>query len=212
MKNPLILIGLLLLITLNSCVLEKRIYRSGLHIEALNKSKKNKNTKDEFGLSAKSNNESHIKNWENSQIKTEELDLSELTENLTASTDDNLNIIKQIETKVESENSLKKPIENEINFKEIITSLKKLPKKNTSQYKDQQTNGMAVAGFTMSLVGLFIFGFILGVLAVIFSSIGLSRTINDPEAWGGKGLATAGLIIGIIDIIGWLILIAILLL
>ena len=62
-----------------------------------------------------------------------------------------------------------------------------------------ESNGLAIAGFVCSIVGLVIFGFILGVLAVIFSAIGLKRAEAGAK---GRGFAIAGLIIGIIDIIG----------
>ena len=72
-----------------------------------------------------------------------------------------------------------------------------------------KTNGSAVAGFILSLVGLLLFGFILGILAVIFSATGLNKIKQQPNVFKGKGLATAGLIIGIVDVIGWLIYIMI---
>jgi len=63
----------------------------------------------------------------------------------------------------------------------------------------QQQNGLAVAGFVLSLVGLFCFGFIVEVLAIIFSGIALSKCKNP--AVPHKGLAIAGLVIGIIGFI-----------
>jgi hypothetical protein len=60
-------------------------------------------------------------------------------------------------------------------------------------------NGLAVAGFIASLVGLFIFGIILGILAIIFGAIGLESQ--------RRGLAIAALIIGIVDIVAAVIII-----
>ncbi len=59
-------------------------------------------------------------------------------------------------------------------------------------------NPLAVAGFICGLLGLtpFWIGCVLCVLAIIFSSIGLSR--SGPLGGRGKGLAIAGLVCGIV--------------
>lgn len=63
---------------------------------------------------------------------------------------------------------------------------------------------MAGAAMILSICGLVLFGFITGLLAVIFAGIALSgmRQTGDNE---GRGMAIAGLVLGIIDIVGWLI-------
>ena len=58
----------------------------------------------------------------------------------------------------------------------------------------QKTNGMAIAGFVTALACC-------SPVGIILSSIGLSQ-INRNPSQKGKGLATAGLIIGIISLIG----------
>jgi hypothetical protein len=58
----------------------------------------------------------------------------------------------------------------------------------------QKTNGMAIAGFVLSL------SCACSILGIIFSAIGLSQIGKDPSQ-KGKGLATAGLIIGIISLV-----------
>jgi len=60
--------------------------------------------------------------------------------------------------------------------------------------------GMSIASFVLSITGLFVAALICGVLAVIFGIIGMKR--------GLRGLAIAGFIIGIIDIVVALLLIA----
>ncbi|MDX2249562.1 MAG: DUF4190 domain-containing protein [Bacteroidia bacterium] len=65
------------------------------------------------------------------------------------------------------------------------------------------TDGMAVAGFVTGLVSLFAFGFVLGILGIIFSLIGLKRIRREPEVRRGYGLATAGLVLGTIGVVGW---------
>ena len=56
-----------------------------------------------------------------------------------------------------------------------------------------KTNGLAIAAFVMSLLCC-------NVLAVIFGHIAISQINRTGE--GGKGLATAALIIGYLSIIG----------
>lgn len=60
-------------------------------------------------------------------------------------------------------------------------------------------NGLAVAGFVCSLVGIFIG--IIALLGLVFSAIALGRP-------GRRGLATAGLVLGIIGVVGWVIVVA----
>lgn len=73
-------------------------------------------------------------------------------------------------------------------------------------YRPPPTNGQAVAGFVLSLVGLFLsFLVIPVVLAVVFSAIGISRAGQIEMETGqakGKGLAIAGLIISILSVFG----------
>ncbi len=59
----------------------------------------------------------------------------------------------------------------------------------------QKTNGFAITGFVLSLLGC------TGVLGLIFSAISLNQLKKNPNQ-GGKGLAIAGLVIGILDVIG----------
>jgi len=73
------------------------------------------------------------------------------------------------------------------------------------------TSGFAIAGFVCSLVGLILvlltgWPFLLGTAGVVFSAIGLGQTARGVR---GKGFAIAGLIIGILDILIFWILVAI---
>ena len=57
----------------------------------------------------------------------------------------------------------------------------------------QKTNGLAIAGFVTALACC-------SPVGIILSAIGLSQIGKDPSQ-KGKGLATAGLIIGIVSLI-----------
>jgi len=59
-----------------------------------------------------------------------------------------------------------------------------------------KTNGMAIAGFVLS--------FFISPLGIIFSAIGLNQIGKDPRQ-GGKGLAIAGLILGILGTVFWVL-------
>jgi hypothetical protein len=73
-------------------------------------------------------------------------------------------------------------------------------------YVPPPTNGQAVAGFVLSLVGLFLAVLVIPVvLAIVFSSIGISRAKEIEMKTGqprGRGLAIAGLVISIVSAFG----------
>lgn len=63
-------------------------------------------------------------------------------------------------------------------------------------------NGMGTAALVMGILGLFL-GWLFSLLAIIFGSVGIGRA-NRGEATN-KGSATAGLWLGIIGFVGWII-------
>ena len=66
-----------------------------------------------------------------------------------------------------------------------------------NEVKQGSSNGLALAGFIVSLCSLIInFGGIVGLVGTVLSGVGLSKVKST-----GKGFAIAGLIIGIISII-----------
>ena len=68
-----------------------------------------------------------------------------------------------------------------------------------------RSNGFAIAALVCGLVGLFLFGVVLGVLALIFGIIGLRRANAGAS---GRGMAIAGIVLGVIDIIVYIVLVA----
>lgn len=68
----------------------------------------------------------------------------------------------------------------------------------------QKTNGLAVAALVLGIIALafcwyFWVGLIAGALAIIFAAVGKSQIKQNSEM-GGAGLATAGLVMGIVAI------------
>ena len=64
-----------------------------------------------------------------------------------------------------------------------------------------KTNGLQIAGFVVSLVSCFIFGFygLAGITGIVLSAIGRSEA---TKVGGKTGFGTAGIILGIISAIG----------
>lgn len=66
----------------------------------------------------------------------------------------------------------------------------------------QGTSGMAIAGFVLSLVALvpcfWVWFQLPGVLAIVFSALGMRATRHGARP--GRGLAIAGLVVGIIAV------------
>jgi hypothetical protein len=64
--------------------------------------------------------------------------------------------------------------------------------------RTQGGNGLAIAGLVCGLVGILLFNYILGPLAIIFGGVGLSRAKRGA---GHRGMALAAVILGIVDLI-----------
>ena len=66
----------------------------------------------------------------------------------------------------------------------------------------QRTSGKAIAALVLGIVSIFIFGFIAGLIAIILAVLARKEIDADPSL-GGRGLATAGLVLGIVGIVLW---------
>ena len=65
----------------------------------------------------------------------------------------------------------------------------------------QPTNGLATASLVLGILGIALFwflGFIMSILAIVFGGVGLSRAKAGAP---GKGVAIAGLTLGIVGLL-----------
>ena len=64
--------------------------------------------------------------------------------------------------------------------------------------EEKKNNPLAIASLVLSLVGLLVAGLPCGMAAAVTGIVGIARFDSEKEK--GKGMAIAGLVIGIIDI------------
>lgn len=84
-----------------------------------------------------------------------------------------------------------------------------IPNQTYLSYNNSQplkTEGLGLAGFITGFVGLFIASIPLGIIAIIFGIISLSKIRRDPHRFKGRGFAITSFILGIIDVVAMLIL------
>jgi Domain of unknown function (DUF4190)/GYF domain 2 len=67
-----------------------------------------------------------------------------------------------------------------------------------------KTEPLAICSLVLSVLGLLCCGFVLGIAGVVCGHLALSKIQKEPELQG-KGLATAGLIIGYVAIVFWVV-------
>lgn len=68
-----------------------------------------------------------------------------------------------------------------------------------------KNEGLGIAGFLSGLVGLFIASIPLGIIAIVFGGISLSKIKRNPRVYRGRGLAIASIILGIVDVVGMIL-------
>lgn len=69
----------------------------------------------------------------------------------------------------------------------------------------------SIVGLSTGIVAFFIAGIFFGICAIVFSAIALDAIKKNPDRYTGKGMAIAGLVLGIVALILTLILVAVLL-
>ena len=59
----------------------------------------------------------------------------------------------------------------------------------------------AIVGLSTGILSFFIFGLLFSICAIVFSAIALSAIRKAPDEYSGKGMAIAGLILGIVALV-----------
>ncbi|MFJ4831843.1 DUF4190 domain-containing protein [Streptomyces sp. NPDC088747] len=67
-----------------------------------------------------------------------------------------------------------------------------------------RTNGLAIASLVCGIIGVFLFNVILGPLAIVLGVVGM----RQAGVKGGGGMAKAGVILGVVDLIIFAVLLA----
>ncbi|MFJ4716571.1 DUF4190 domain-containing protein [Streptomyces sp. NPDC088785] len=73
---------------------------------------------------------------------------------------------------------------------------------NRSAATGTRSNGLAIAGLVCGIVGIFFLNIVLGPLAIIFGAVAM----RQAGAKGGGGMAKAALILGIFDVLLFVVL------
>lgn len=78
---------------------------------------------------------------------------------------------------------------------------------SNAQYYSTQSGQLnapgSVASLVCGLIGIIFFGIVLGIIAIVMGTKAKSKISAQPGVYGGAGLATAGIVLGIIDIVGF---------
>jgi hypothetical protein len=180
----------LLVFTISSCTLTKRHYQPGYHVE--------------WHLGKK------ISNFQPEQVKDDELLTGQILEpnypeidepDLIASENSNLGLdyyTPDDSRKLEFEPQKLSGVESKSNIESDsqILSGKSLAKKETTEPVIHWTAGAAL--------GLGILGFVVPffpcIAAIVFGIIALNKINSEPDKFKGRGLAIAGIILGIVGI------------
>jgi hypothetical protein len=91
----------------------------------------------------------------------------------------------------------------------ILESETNTPKGNTSQPVSGSSSGNACASLAFGILGIFFFGWLFGPIAICLGKRAQSEMEDHPEAVEGTCQAQAGIALGWIDIILWVIIVII---
>lgn len=72
----------------------------------------------------------------------------------------------------------------------------------------QVNHPRAVASLVCAIVGLMFFGILLGTVAIVLGYQSRNAIRLDPLKFKGDGLARAGLILGIVDVVAYVAIVA----
>lgn len=72
----------------------------------------------------------------------------------------------------------------------------------------QTNHPRAIASLVCAIVGLMFFGILLGIVAIVLGYQARNAIRMDPLRFKGDGLARAGVILGIVDVVAYVAIVA----
>lgn len=90
-----------------------------------------------------------------------------------------------------------------------------MARSEVQEMERQRTSGLAIASMVCGILSLVFFWvplfrflqFPIGIIAIIFGAVAIRQIGREPNL-GGRGMAIAGLVCGIVGVAGWVIFIA----
>ena len=73
-----------------------------------------------------------------------------------------------------------------------------------------KTSPLAIASLVCGIVGIILFGIVLGPLAIIFGAIAINRINDRPHEFSGSRMAKSGIICGVVAIVIYIVLVILL--
>lgn len=202
------LVALLSSFFFTSCSIERRVYNSGFHIDWFS-AKQNQSKQSPQTRNAPSPVEMAQHNQESTE--TDFVTNHSLLESSASSSIIYNEPSPKVVSVFKKDEKVKSNVFQKFALLRAQNSMSSLvlysPVLPNNQPQDSNTpagkSGFAIAGFVLGILGLILtlitgFPFLMGSLAVIFSAVGLGETQKGKE---GKGMATAGLILGILSIV-----------
>ena len=86
-------------------------------------------------------------------------------------------------------------------------------KDHTIHYDGYQpiTDGFAIASLVIGILGVLTFSLLFGILAIVFAGISMNRIRKFDGLYKGEGMATAGLVCGIVAVVLGVVVLALVL-
>ncbi|MBK9981398.1 MAG: DUF4190 domain-containing protein [Saprospiraceae bacterium] len=130
-------------------------------------------------------------------------------------TEDHTGILHQTNpldrTQIESQLGRKLKFKERIALSILKSKIRHAEKKGHAlplEYSQSSTEGFAIAGFVIGIVSVLLISLLFGILAIVFSAISLSKIRKYDGLYKGRGLATAGLVMGIVAVSLWVLVLA----
>ena len=93
------------------------------------------------------------------------------------------------------------------NLSNTLASQKSTNKKYSNNVENKKLDGLGVFSFILGAIGFCVFGIPLGIIALLFVIISISRTVNNPDRFKRSTASPIlGIIWGLVDIVGALLI------